>query len=193
MKYYQIESMKKLLGLPANASSAQIEARLAELLAKEQELEALRGEWEAREKKELGMSQWQALYRSEDWLGVWIGLGIIFIAILYYSLTGLSFKAPAFRWTTNAEFQAHATSILPLVQRVVQQAEAKGEAGLLEQAQALKTAIETNNRQAAGAAAKKMGEALKQVKDKGLKETAGQVSKDIGGQAGYLLDKGHLR
>ena len=97
MKYYQLESMKKLLGLPSQASASQIEARLAELLAKEQELEALRGEWEAREKKELGMSQWQALYRSEDWLGVWIGLGIIFIAILYFSLTGLSFKAPTFR------------------------------------------------------------------------------------------------
>jgi len=189
MKYYQIESMKKLLGLPANASSSQVEARLAELLAKEQELEALRGEWEAREKKELGMSQWQALYKSEDWLGVWIGLGIIFIAILYFSLTGLSFKAPTFRWTTDAEFQTHATSILPLVDRVVQQAEAKGETALLEPAQALKTAIETNNRKAAGAAAKKMTEALKQTKDKGLKETAGQVAKAISSQAGYLLDK----
>jgi uncharacterized integral membrane protein (TIGR00698 family) len=189
MKMYQLESMKKLLGLPANASASQIEARLAELLEKEQELEALRGEWEAREKKELATSQWQALYKSEDWLGVWFGLGIIFIAILYLSLTGLSFKTPTFRWTTDAEFHAHASNILPLVNRVIQQAEAKGEAALQEQAQALKAAIETANRKAAGAAAKKMAEAVKPLKDKGLKETADQVAKDISSQSGYLLDK----
>jgi hypothetical protein len=104
-------------------------------------------------------------------------------------MTGLSIKAPKFRWTTATEFQTHATSIVPLVNRVIQQAEAKGETAILESATALKAAIEAKDRKASGAAAKKLEEAGKQTKDKGLKETAGQVGKDISGQAGNLLDK----
>ena len=189
MKFYEMESIKKILGLPSRAGTGQIEARISELLAKEEELEALRGKWEEREKKELTTSQWQALYKSEDWLGVWFGLGIIALAIIYFSMTGLSFKAPKFRWTTGAEFQSHASGLVPLVDRVIQQSEAKGEAAVLESASALKAAIGAQDRKAAGAAAKKLEEAAKQTKDKGLKATAGEVGKDISGQAGNLPDK----
>ena len=189
MKFYEMESIKKILGLPSRAGASQIEARISELLVKEEELEALKGQWENREKKELATSQWQALYKSEDWLGVWIGLGIIALAIIYFSFTGQSFKAPKFRWTTGGEFQSHATGIIPLVDRVINQAEAKGEAVIQEQALALKAAIEARDRKAAGAAAKKLEEVAKQTKDKGLKATAGEVGKDISGQAGNLLDK----
>ncbi len=189
MKFYEMESIKKILGLPSRAGTGQIEARISELLAKEEELEALRGKWEEREKKELTTSQWQALYKSEDWLGVWFGLGIIALAIIYFSMTGLSFKAPKFRWTTGAEFQSHASGLIPLVDRVIQQSEAKGEAAVLESASALKAAIGAQDRKAAGAAAKKLEEAAKQTKDKGLKATAGEVGKDISGQAGNLPDK----
>jgi uncharacterized integral membrane protein (TIGR00698 family) len=189
MKFYEMESIKKILGLPSNAGAGQIEARISELLAKEEELEALKSNWEEREKRELTTSQWQALYKSEDWLGVWIGLGMIALAIFYFSLTGQSFKAPKFKWTSVAEFQSHATSIVPLVNQVIQQAEAKGETPIQEQALALKAAIEARDRKAAGAAAKKLEEAAKQTKDKGLKATAGEVGKDISGQSGNLLDK----
>ena len=44
MKFYEMESIKKLLGLPSQAGAKQIEARLSELLAKEEELEGLKGE-----------------------------------------------------------------------------------------------------------------------------------------------------
>ena len=189
MKFYEMESIKKILGLPSGAGTGQIEARISELLAKEEELEALKGQWEEREKKELTTSQWQALYKSEDWLGVWIGLGIIALAIIYFSFTGLSFKAPKFKWTSATEFQSHATSIIPLVDRVIKQANATGDTAALESATALKAAIEAGDRKAAGAAAKKLEEAAKQTKDKGLKTTAGEVGKDISGQSGNLLDK----
>ncbi len=189
MKFYEMESIKKILGLPTQAGAGQIEARISDLLAKEEELEALKRQWEDREKKELTTNQWQALYKSEDWLGVWIGLGMIALAIIYFSFTGQSFKAPKFRWTTAAEFQSHATGIVPLVDRLMKQAEAKGEAAIQEQALALKAAIEAQDRKTAGAAAKKLEEAAKQSKDKGLKATAGEVGKDISGQAGNLLDK----
>src|SRR4030042_6599119 len=102
------------------------------------------------EKTEPKVSQWQALYPSEDWLGCWIGLGIIAVAILYFSLTGLSYKAPSFRWTTTGEFQSHVTAMAPVVDQIVTQAGSKGETALLEQAQALQKAIPTKDRKAIG-------------------------------------------
>ncbi len=50
MKFYEMESIKKILGLPSQASVKQIEARLSELLAKEEELGGLKGEGAGREK-----------------------------------------------------------------------------------------------------------------------------------------------
>jgi uncharacterized integral membrane protein (TIGR00698 family) len=189
IKYYEMERIKRILDLPASASASQVEARIAELRDKEKELEALKGEWEAREKAELRLSQWKALYKSEDWLGCWIGLGIIAAAIIYFSLTGLSFKAPTFRWTTDAEFQSHIAVMAPAVDLLVQQVANKGETALEEPAQALKKAIAAKDRKAVGAAAKKLEEAAKQAKDKGLKAKAGELGKDLSGQAGRLLEK----
>lgn len=185
----RLSGSRKSWELPASAGSAEIEARITELRDKEEELEALRGQWEAREKAELKMSQWQALYKSEDWLGCWIGLGIIAAATLYFAFTGLSFKAPAFRWTTDGEFQGHIAVMAPVVERLAQQAGDKGEAALQEAAQALQTAIAAKDRKAAGAAAKKLEAAAKQAKDKDLKKRAEGVGKDIGSQAGRLPDK----
>jgi uncharacterized integral membrane protein (TIGR00698 family) len=185
-----VEDIRQTLGLPPEAPLAEIQERLKTLKREHEELMGLKGQWEEREKQEIGgYTQWQALYRSEDWLGVWIGLGIIGIAILYFSLTGLSFKAPTFRWTTAGEFQAHVTSMAPVLDQVVKQAGDKGEAALQEQAQALQKAVATKDRKAIGAAAKKLEEAAKQAKDKNLKAKAGQVGKDFGSQAGRLLDK----
>ena len=44
MKFYEMESIKMILGLPSRAGTKQIEARLSELVAKEEELEGLKGE-----------------------------------------------------------------------------------------------------------------------------------------------------
>ncbi len=133
--------------------------------------------------------EWNALWSTEDWLGVWIGLGIIGIAILYFSLTGLGFKAPSFRWTTAGEFQAHIAVMAPVVDQLVKQAGDKGEAALQEQAQALQKAIAAKDRKAVGAAAKKLEEVAKKAKDKDLKAKGGELGKDFSGQAGRLLDK----
>jgi uncharacterized integral membrane protein (TIGR00698 family) len=141
------------------------------------------------EKKEVEISQWQALYKSEDWLGCWIGLSIIAVAILYFSLTGLSFKAPSFRWTTAGEFQSHVMATAPVVDQIIKQAEAKGETALQEQAQALQKAIAGKDRKAIGAAGKKMEDAAKKAKDKDLKAKAGVVGKEFSDQAGRLPEK----
>jgi hypothetical protein len=54
MKFYEMESIKKILGMPSRASAGQIEARICELLAKEEELEGLKAE--GRENKESAKS-----------------------------------------------------------------------------------------------------------------------------------------
>jgi len=189
MKFYEMQRIKKILGLPDSATSSQIEGRIAELMGKEEELEALRGKWESREEEELKVSQWQALYKSEDWLGCWIGLGIIAVAIIVFNLANVTFKTPSFRWTTDAEFQSHITAMAPVVSQIIKQAEAKGETALQEQALALQSAVTAKNRKAVGAAAKKLEDAAKAVKDKDLKAKAGEVGKDFSAQAGRLLDK----
>lgn len=51
MKFYEIERIKLLLGLPLSASIAQIEARINELKDKDEKLAALKGQREARGKK----------------------------------------------------------------------------------------------------------------------------------------------
>ena len=101
----------------------------------------------------------------------------------------MSFKAPSFRWTTDAEFQGLVASMAPVVDQVVTQAGAKGETALEESAQALKKALATKDRKTVGAAAKKMEDAAKAAKDKDLKAKAGEVGKKLATHAGQFLDK----
>jgi len=188
----QVKTLKEIreaLGLPADTSVAEVKERLKTLKAEHAELMGLKGQWEAREKEELEISQWQALYRSEDWLGCWIGLGIIGLAIFLFSFAGMTYKAPAFRWTTAVEFQSHTTAMAPVADQLVTQAGAKGETALQEQAQALQKAIATKDRKAIGAAGKKLAAAAKKAKDKDLKAKAGAVGKGFSDQAGRLPDK----
>jgi uncharacterized integral membrane protein (TIGR00698 family) len=184
-----LEELKRELGLPKDATTEQVRERLKKLKAEHEELLGLKGEWEAREKAELEMTQWQALYKSEDWLGCWIGLGIIAVVFFLYSATGTTIKAPSFRWATDGEFQSQVATLAPAIDRLAKQAGDKGEPALAEQAQALSAAIAGKNRKAIGAAAKKVAEAAKQAKDKDLKDRAGKYAGEISRQAGSLLDK----
>lgn len=59
MKFYEMESIKKLLGLPSQVGVKQIEARLSELLAKEEELEGLKGEGRENKESAKGWSWWR--------------------------------------------------------------------------------------------------------------------------------------
>lgn len=188
----QVKTLKEIreaLGLPPDTPAAEVKERLKTLKAEHEELMGLKGKWEAREKEELEITQWQALYRSEDWLGCWIGLGIIAVAIFYFSLTGLSYKAPTFRWTTTGEFQSHTTAMAPVVDQIIKQAGNKGETALQEQAQALQKSMAARDRKAIGVAGKKLEDAAKKAKDKDLKAKAGTVGKEFGAQAGRLPDK----
>jgi hypothetical protein len=59
MKFYEMESIKKLLGLPSQTGVKQIEARLSELLAKEEELEGLKGEHLKNQESAKSRSWWR--------------------------------------------------------------------------------------------------------------------------------------
>jgi hypothetical protein len=57
MKFYQVERIKKMIGLPSEAGNRDIEARLAELLEKEEELETLKNQAPPPKKK--GWQWWK--------------------------------------------------------------------------------------------------------------------------------------
>jgi uncharacterized membrane protein YadS len=122
-------------------------------------------------------------WRKEDWLAVWLGFLIIVLV-----LVGIKPQMPGFQWTTDGEFAATAAKNRPALEKLIQEAGAKGEADLLAAATAVKAALEAGNRAAIGSAAKKLGAAAKAGKDPGLKKSAGDIAK-IGGSAGALIGK----
>lgn len=185
MKFYEMERIKSILGLPARAGIDEIEKRISELKEKEEELEALRGKWEALEKKELeAPTRWSALYKTEDWLAVWLGFLIIVIV-----LAGFVIPTPKFKWTTDAEFRSFISETSPAVDKLAWEAAQKGDTALQEQVLALSAAIAAMDRKAVGEAAKKLEEAAKGAKDEGLKKKAAKLGKDIRTEAGNLADK----
>jgi len=125
-----------------------------------------------------------SLWKTEDWLAVWLGFLVIVLI-----LAGLTVKPPKFKWTTDGEFKAFITESAPAVDKVAAKAEEKGETALKAEAVALKAAIETGDRKAIGAAAKKFQEAVKNTKDASLKKSAGALGKAFSGNAGNLPSK----
>ena len=124
------------------------------------------------------------LWKKDEWLAVWIGFLIIIL-----SLAGLKLTNVNFRWTTDGEFASFAAEQVPAVDKLIKEAGSKGEEGLAAQATALKAALESGNRKAAGDAIKKLNEAVKTAKDEGLKKKAPAVVRPINSQVGRTLDK----
>ena len=57
MKFYEVERIKKMVGLPPEAGNREIEARLAELLEKEEELKGMKNQAPPPQKK--GWQWWK--------------------------------------------------------------------------------------------------------------------------------------
>src|SRR4029450_13311354 len=103
------------------------------------------------------------LLRSESWLAfVW---GSVIIAAV---LLGARPPLPRFSWATDGEFATTASENKPTVEKLIKEAEAKGEADLAASATALKTAMDGSDRRAIGDASKKFAAAAKKTKDKAL-------------------------
>jgi len=124
------------------------------------------------------------LWKTEDWLAVWVGFFII-IAIL----AGLTVTMPKFKWTTAGEFATYTKETLPAIDKLALAAAEKKEAALQADATALKAAMDAGDRTAIGSAAKKLTETSKAVQDSDLKKKADKLSKAVSGQAGALLPK----
>ena len=127
---------------------------------------------------------WSSLWKKDEWLAVWIGFLIIIL-----SLAGLKFTNVNFRWTTDGEFATFAAEQVSAVEKLIKEAGDKGEEGLAAGATALKAALQSGNRKAAGDAIKKLNESLKTAKDEGLKKKIPGLVRPINSQVGRTLDK----
>src|SRR5262249_59152093 len=122
------------------------------------------------------------LLRSEDWMAVWLGFVIIAAVLL-----GLRPPLPRFSWTTDSEFAATVSENNPTVEKLIKNAEARGEADLAASAAALKTSMDASDRKAIGEASKKFGAAAKKTKDKTLQKNAADIDRVVGGRAGAVV------
>ena len=93
MKFYEVERIKKMLGLPPGSSNREIEARISELMAKEEPKRTLppeeKPEVPAAEKaslvSEMSKMEFEPLLPVEKKLIAWsIGLGIIGLGFLVW-------------------------------------------------------------------------------------------------------------
>src|SRR3990170_1212930 len=116
----------------------------------------------------------KGLFKTEDWLAVWLGFLTIVLVLL-----GVRPQLPTFKWTTAGEFNTTVIESKPAVEKFIKDAEAKGESNLLPAATALKAALDTGDRLAIEKAAKKLGEAVKKVEDPGLKKKGGDLGKRL--------------
>jgi len=123
------------------------------------------------------------ILKTEDWLAVWLGF-LIIILVLF----GVRPEMPKFRWATDAGFAAAVDEKKPAVDKLVKDAEAKGEKDVLAAATALSAAAGKGDRAAVGAAAKKVADAAKNAKDAGVKKLGGEVGR-LSGPAGQLVSK----
>jgi uncharacterized integral membrane protein (TIGR00698 family) len=127
---------------------------------------------------------WSVLWKSDDWMSVWIGF-----FILIFFLAGATMSLPGWKWIGDGSFQDKIAGYAKKVDSVVKDADAKGEAALKDQATALKTALDAKDRKAIGAAAAKMEAAAKAVKDKDFQKKAAKVASDIKGDSGATVSK----
>jgi uncharacterized membrane protein YadS len=122
------------------------------------------------------------LLKSEDWMAVWLGFVIIAAVLL-----GVRPPLPRFSWATDGEFAATVSENKPTVEKLIKDAEAKGEADLAVSATALKAAMDGSDRKAIGDASKKFGAAAKKTKDKALQKKAADIDRAVGGRAGAVV------
>ncbi|MHB8910559.1 MAG: hypothetical protein ACYDAA_16935 [Syntrophales bacterium] len=138
------------------------------------------------------VNHWRELWRTEDWLAVWVGFIIITLV-----LVGLSLKTPSFRWTTEGELAGFISQTTPVLDSLILAAEEKGEKTLAAQAAAVKAAIEGGrDRKAIGGAVKGLA-GTRDIKDEVLGKKAAALGKSIAAQVealpGRVISGGSIR
>ena len=126
-----------------------------------------------------------SLLGSEDWMAVW--LGFLIIAAVLFGVW--SPQLPRFSWATDGEFATTVTETKPELEKLIKEAESKGETELAASATALKTALDTGDRKIIGDASKKFATAGKNAKDKALQKKAADIDRTVGGRAGAVVGR----
>ncbi len=127
---------------------------------------------------------WSTLWKKDDWMSVWIGFIIIIVFI-----AGLSFKLPSWRWMSDGAFEEKIGGWQKRVESVNKDATAKNDAAVASEAAALKSALDSKDRQKIGAAGAKLEKAAAGAADKDVKKNADKLGKDIKGDAGATSGK----
>jgi len=124
------------------------------------------------------------LFKTEDWLAVWLGFLIIVLV-----LAGVRPPLPSFRWSTDASFAASAAAQAGALDKLTADAAARGEPAVAAAAQGLKGAVESGDRGRAAAAAKALAAAGAKAQDAGLKKRGEDLGKKVGDAAAAGLGR----
>lgn len=127
---------------------------------------------------------WSVLWKSDDWMSVWIGFLILFVA-----LAGFTMSLPKWKWVAGGSFEGMISGWTTKVEAIATEAEGKNEAAVKEQAAALKAALDGKDRKAIADAATKYEAAAKAVQDKDFQKKAAKLASDIKGGAGSTAGK----
>ena len=101
---------------------------------------------------------WSVLWKSDDWMSVWIGFLILIVA-----LAGFTMSLPKWSWITGGSFEGMISGWTAKVEAIATEAEGKNEPAVKEQAVALKAALDGKDRKAIAEAAAKYEAAAKAV------------------------------
>ncbi len=126
------------------------------------------------------------LWKTEDWLAVWVGFLVIVLV-----LAGLPVKIPKFKWTTDGALASRVTALRDggVVDALAATATEKGENVAASDLAALKAAIAFMDRKAIAAAASKLEADSKAVRDGALKAKTAGLGKELKTEAGNSLGK----
>ena len=131
-----------------------------------------------------GGINWSVLWKSDDWMSVWIGF-----LILAVFMAGLTMALPGWKWVGDGSFQGKIAGWTTKVAAIATEAEGKNEPAVKVQAAALKTALEGKDRKVIGAEAAKLETAAKAAKDKDFQKKAAKFASGIKGDAGNSIAK----
>lgn len=145
-----------------------------------QEARAARPDQEEPKRTPEGPKGISVLWKTEEWLAVWVGFLIIGVV-----LAGLTVKVPSFKWTTDSEFTTHVAEITEAktIDALSSAAATAGEKGLQASLASLTAAAASGERAAVADAAKKVEDASKSVKDSALKGKAAKFAKGLASEA----------
>ena len=104
------------------------------------------------------------LYETDEWVGVedWLTVLSGFVTVvfvLYLFFVEVPVALPTYRWATDGEFAATVAANQVALEKLVKDAETKGEPEVAKAAKGLQAAIAAGERAEIGAAAKKLGAA----------------------------------